>query len=180
MKARTCGCGVKAFASEKEARLRFDKIHSKNMPGDKPTGVEQCFSGMWHLHYPEADTGPSPKLRAFIEEREENRCARCGQHVARDEDSIHHRVPRGRGGENSPFNLILLCGTGITGCHGWVEKNRRESYRLGYLVKTGEDPADIAVWIHGQGWAFPTLGCFWLRISESLTVDDDWRAAMAS
>lgn len=175
-----CRCGTKAFATERDANRRFDKIWMLNLPGDKPTKVERCRQGMWHLHYPETDTGPSAKLRALIEEREENRCARCGESVARDEDSIHHRIPRGRGGENSPFNLLLLCGTGVTGCHGWVEKNRRESYLLGYLVETGIDPGDVAVWVHGQGWAFPSIGGLWTRIDEALTIDDDWRAAMTS
>ena len=29
---------------------------------------------------------------------------------------------------------VILCGTGTTGCHGWVESHRHEARELGYLV----------------------------------------------
>lgn len=40
---------------------------------------------------------------------------------------------------NDPRNLILLCGSGTTGCHGWVESNRRTAQRLGYLIGSLEE-----------------------------------------
>lgn len=46
---------------------------------------------------------------------------------------------------NSPANLILLCGSGTEGCHGWVESNRAESYTLGLLVYRNDDPAEVQV-----------------------------------
>jgi hypothetical protein len=47
--------------------------------------------------------------------------------------SVHHRRPRGMGGSkdpqtNSPENLLLLCGSGTTGCHGYFESHRKEAY----------------------------------------------------
>jgi ribosomal protein S27AE len=165
VKAPACRCGAKAFANEAAAQLRFDKIHTKNVPGDKPTGVEQCGYGMWHLHYPAAETGPSPKLRALVEMRDQA-CARCGVVVARHEDSLHHRLPRGRGGENTAENLVLLCGDGVAGCHGWVEKHRTEAYNLGFLVKTGIDPLNVAVRLTGTVWAYPTPDGRWAFADE--------------
>ena len=35
---------------------------------------------------------------------------------------------------NQPANLVCLCGTGTTGCHGWVEANRADARDLGWLV----------------------------------------------
>lgn len=75
--------------------------------------------------------------------RDMGACARCGRHVAHLQRgiawSIHHRRPRGIGGTilawvMAAANLIILCGSGTTGCHGWVESNRREARALGFLV----------------------------------------------
>jgi hypothetical protein len=53
--------------------------------------------------------------------------------------SIQHRRARGMGGSkapntNKPSNLILLCGDGVRGCHGYIEQNRTEARRGGYNV----------------------------------------------
>lgn len=64
--------------------------------------------------------------------------------------SLHHRKPRGMGGTkdpgiHSPANIIVLCGSGTTGCHGWVEQHRAESYDLGLLVHRTDDPSAVPV-----------------------------------
>lgn len=85
-------------------------------------------------------------------------CERCGRHVAtgvRGRDwSAHHRVPAGMGGSRVAWvylvsNCLVLCGTGTTGCHGWVESNRDEAYALGLLVRMGELPAEVPVTLRG-------------------------------
>ena len=49
-------------------------------------------------------------------------------------------------------NLIALCGSGTTGCHGWVESNRAEARQLGYLIQKVESAEliplndDAGVW----------------------------------
>lgn len=85
----------------------------------------------------------------LVRARAGGRCERCG---ARDSRfmSLHHRKPRGMGGSrdpriNSPANLLLLCGSGTTGCHGWVESNRAEARDLGLLVYRAQDPVQIPV-----------------------------------
>lgn len=35
----------------------------------------------------------------------------------------HERLPRGRGGPRDPFNAVPLCGSGTTGCHGYVTEH---------------------------------------------------------
>lgn len=81
-------------------------------------------------------------VRCVIE-RDRGACARCGRDVTHLERgrawSIHHRRPRGAGGTslawvNLPANLVVLCGSGTTGCHGWVERERTKAFDLGLLV----------------------------------------------
>lgn len=68
---------------------------------------------------------------------------RCGIGLQRSDRgyswSAHHRAPRSMGGTREPWvskaaNGVLLCGTGTTGCHGWVEKHRSEAIAQGWLV----------------------------------------------
>ncbi|WP_295035092.1 hypothetical protein [uncultured Microbacterium sp.] len=54
--------------------------------------------------------------------------------------SAHHRKPRGMGGTSDPAigniaNLLVLCGSGVTGCHAWVESHRMAAEDLGYLIR---------------------------------------------
>jgi hypothetical protein len=54
------------------------------------------------------------------------------------------------GGDKRPeastaANALLLCGSGTTGCHGWVESHRVESRELGLLLFRTENPADVPV-----------------------------------
>lgn len=95
-------------------------------------------------------TGPSQETREAVYERDQYRCARCGRHIATYAASIQHRKPRGMGGTkdpsiNSPANLILLCGDGVRGCHGYIEQHREEAKQDGYGVAWWEDPATIPV-----------------------------------
>lgn len=46
-------------------------------------------------------------------------CARCGARGS----NRHEKVTRGRGGPRDEFNTVVLCGSGTTGCHGWVTGN---------------------------------------------------------
>jgi hypothetical protein len=59
--------------------------------------------------------------------------------------NIHHRKPRQMGGSrmawlNEPENLLMLCGSGTTGCHGWIESHRTDGYHFGWLLRTGSLP----------------------------------------
>lgn len=71
--------------------------------------------------------------------------------------SLHHRTARQMGGSklwwlNLPGNLIVLCGSGTTGCHGWVESHREHAEERGFLVRRGQAlPASIHVmhFVHG-------------------------------
>lgn len=105
-------------------------------------------------------TGPRAVVRLVVVSRAGGSCELCGVPVAMIDDdgrttpiaaySIHHRQPRGMGGTddpaaNSPTNLLLLCGTGTTGCHGLVESQRAMAVEHGWLVPRPTDPASIPV-----------------------------------
>lgn len=80
-------------------------------------------------------------------------CVCCGVGVQGDRGvswSIHHRIPRGMGGTtdprlNSPANLVLLCGSGTTGCHGSVEHYRDKARERGLLLWRSQDPETVPV-----------------------------------
>lgn len=115
------------------------------------------------------DTGPSAAVRRTVLERSGGWCERCGTalhdgHQWIAPHSIHHRRARGMGGTTDPVtntvvNLLLLCGTGTTGCHGWVESNRLEAIRDGYLLAQSDDPGYVPVVIAPPAFmsAPPTL-----------------------
>jgi len=84
-----------------------------------------------------------------VRRRSQNRCERCGTDDAL-RWSLHHRKPRGMGGSkdpaiNSPANIVLLCGSGTTGCHGWVESHRAEAYIDGLLLYRKDDASEMPV-----------------------------------
>lgn len=81
-----------------------------------------------------------------------------------DGASVHHRTPRGMGGSKNPAlsqpaNLLLLCGSGVTGCHGWTESNRTKATDRGLLVRRRHDPAEVPFAdIYGQQWLLDNQG----------------------
>lgn len=107
----------------------------------------------------------TPAVRLQIKARDGYACARCG-HGAGDGEplNVHHRTPRGMGGSRDAgsaalSNLLTLCGTGTTGCHGWIESHREEAVREGWIVPHGiVRPADVPVRINGYWWMLSDTG----------------------
>lgn len=101
-------------------------------------------------------TGPSEETRMIALTRSGFRCELCAGPM--DSMSLHHRSPRQMGGSkvpwiNNPENLLAICGSGTTGCHGMVESNRSESYDTGRLVRTGFLPWEVPFMdVFGQWW----------------------------
>ena len=63
-------------------------------------------------------------------------CVVCGNRA----QNWHHRLNRSRGGLDDDTNLVPLCGTGTTGCHGRVTVNPEwaRAHRLtisGYMLR---------------------------------------------
>lgn len=105
------------------------------------------------------DTGPDAATRRLVLDRAAGACELCGR-LLHDgtrwlgDHSHHHRRPRGMGGSrdaatNTAANLLLLCGSGTTGCHGTVESDRTAALEHGWLVAQGQDPATTPVLVIG-------------------------------
>lgn len=105
------------------------------------------------------------------------RCGRCGANNA------HHRINRSQGGSDTLSNLLLLCGSGTTGCHGWVTEHPEEAQRLGYTVsghhlsKTGPAiPADKPVFRYSRELDRPT----WVLLDDDGGITPDMLADQIS
>jgi hypothetical protein len=101
-----------------------------------------------------AKAEPTRQVCDSVDQREQFLCARCGKSI--DGGSRHHRQLR-RFGDHSTANLILLCGSGTTGCHGWVHSHVQRSYELGYLVHSWHLPENVPVRVFA-----PDLGAAWV------------------
>lgn len=103
-------------------------------------------------------TGPDRGTRQVVHERDQGRCVRCTAPAS----NTHHREGRGMGGRqdpleqariNSPAYLLSLCGSGTTGCHGWVETNRTQARAEGYLLRRNAPrPAATVPVLTAAGW----------------------------
>jgi hypothetical protein len=78
-------------------------------------------------------------------DRDGDTCQRCGRNLQGQPASKHHRKLKGRGTPPEEFdrveNIVVLCGTGTTGCHGWAHAERTASHEAGWTCWTWEDPA---------------------------------------
>jgi 5-methylcytosine-specific restriction protein A len=89
-----------------------------------------------------------PQTRVLAYARADQRCELCGVYAYGG--SLHHRRPRGMGGDKRPetsavSNALLLCGSGTTGCHGRIESNRNWARDEGLLVRPNDNPAEVPV-----------------------------------
>jgi hypothetical protein len=181
---RRCG---KRYATEDAARC--SKLGLRD-----DTAVITCWvpgCGKWHVvplraaagwsAGSAAVTGPSRKVRALVIARDGARCVCCGRSILDQQASLQHRDARGMGGTsdphaNCPCNLILLLGSGTTGCHGRVE-SREDPHDngKGYWLRNGEIPALTSVMVFtspgGSGVsAYPTCDGQWSDVPGSVAA----------
>lgn len=88
-------------------------------------------------------------------ERDEGRCVRCGAALSASWPgySHHHRQSRSVGPDR-PDNLIMLCGSGTTGCHGYIHGHPAEARANGWIISKyveDEDLADVPCTHHQLG-----------------------------
>jgi hypothetical protein len=92
---------------------------------------------------PKATRAVQDAARRIVRERDGHRCQMCGASIVDRPSSIHHRRRRGMGGSallERASNLVRLCGTGTTGCHGFVESQRTLATVRGWLLGYLDDP----------------------------------------
>lgn len=94
------------------------------------------------------------KTRDLVLERDAWSCLRCRQGITGRPYSLHHRKGRIN---NQPSNLITLCGSGSTGCHGYVHAHPWESYEQGWMIRRlgSDDPEMVPIKLDG-GMVFLT------------------------
>ena len=94
------------------------------------------------------------KAREIVNIRSERRCeiaipTLCTGHAT----NMHHRRKPGR--VWTPSNLLAACGSGTTGCHGYVEAEPLWGKRLGLWLLDSDDPAITPVymrWADNRSW----------------------------
>ncbi|WP_331907427.1 hypothetical protein [Streptomyces sp.] len=94
------------------------------------------------------------------------------------ESDEHHRRNRASGGSrnpaiNLPSNLLLVCGTPTTGCHGWIGAWPAEAMRLGFSVSTnGNFPPSAKPVEHAlYGWVLLNDEGGWTRLVDHPGTD---------
>ena len=85
--------------------------------------------------------------RAALSERSGCMCEICGSSRA---TNWHHRKNRSQGGNDGLANAMHLCGSGTTGCHGWVTEHPEQAAENGWCLKSYQDPEQVAVLVRGQ------------------------------
>lgn len=92
--------------------------------------------------------------RLLVRSRSTGTCELCG-----DKPAINwsHRKSRAQGGLWRPSNGLDLCGSGTTGCHGWLTHEPLLAAAGGWqLLRDPRDPAEVPVWLDsrlaGPGW----------------------------
>ena len=82
------------------------------------------------------------KVRDALHERAGSLCEMCSKPA----NNAHHRRNLSQQGQNVLSNLLLLCGSGTTGCHGWVTEHPAMSYRNGWSIEGDvQQPGDVPV-----------------------------------
>jgi ribosomal protein L27 len=71
-------------------------------------------------------------------------CEICGKLRG---SNAHHRRNQSQGGRHTLANLMWICGSGTTGCHGWIGGNIAAAKRMGWTIQGTEfQPDEVAVW----------------------------------
>ncbi len=92
-------------------------------------------------------------VRQAVLARERFRCARCNRPLDLYPGySLQHRRAR-QGTDRRPdthtaVNLIALCGSGVSYCHGWIESHPNDARTEGMRVWQCENPAEVPVILH--------------------------------
>lgn len=90
--------------------------------------------------------------RQVVYQRDGGRCQACGTSIYLTTGSVQHRHARGTGGTNDLSNLILLCGSGVTGCHGLCEKRDGTMHARGFWVYSWEVVAEVPAELYDGRW----------------------------
>lgn len=92
----------------------------------------------------------------LVDSRDGARCVRCGESLYNVlTSSRHHRHMRSHPfpGLHEASNVIDVCGSGSTGCHGWIHEHPRKAMANGWLVSGYDDqPETVPILTAQHGW----------------------------
>lgn len=92
-------------------------------------------------------TGFPKQVRDVIVRRSQGICERC---AAAPAVQIHHRRARGMGGSKAADTNVASNGLAVcVSCHQQIEANRADSLKYGWLVRQGQEPAEVPVFRMG-------------------------------
>lgn len=97
----------------------------------------------------------STKVRGALRQRADGACEVCGLAYP---TNAHHRKNRSQAGGDELSNLLAVCGSGTTGCHGYITEHPAESYLKGWSVRSTEDPREVPVLYRGSLVTLDDLG----------------------
>lgn len=131
--AMICGCvGVCAAATGHacgEPRVWDATRTARGLVGRHMTGLTAAHS-----------TCVTAWVRRDLSKRAVHRCEVCGCPGA---NTVHRRVNASQGGRDTLGNLLLVCGSGTTGCHGRITTNPAWARARGYTVGGTFEPCDV-------------------------------------
>lgn len=90
------------------------------------------------------------RCREIVSHRSEGFCERCCRNGRL---TMHHRKKRGQGGLWAPENIVAVCGSGVTGCHGWIEHHPDRAAAEGFHVRPWFDPSVVMIRYRLSHWA---------------------------
>lgn len=93
------------------------------------------------------------KARTVLYARSDGVCEVCSRARA---TNAHHRKNTSQGGLWTPSNLLHLCGSGTTGCHGHITTNPQISRDQGWAVPSWRNPEEVPVWVARRGYVLLT------------------------
>jgi len=91
------------------------------------------------------------RARALVYARSNGICEVCG---CRRATNWHHRRNASQGGRWAASNGLHVCGSGTTGCHGWITTHPVLAAERGLTVRSTESPADVPVLHAAYGWVY--------------------------
>jgi hypothetical protein len=74
--------------------------------------------------------------------------------------NYQHRMNQSQQGQYAIGSGLDVCGSGTTGCHGYIHDHPEESYRKGWSVKSWDNPLTRPVLYRGQWVVLDDLGSF--------------------
>lgn len=94
---------------------------------------------------PKATRAVENAARKLVRQRDGHQCLMCGVSIVDIPSSIHHRINRGAGGSaklERASLLVRMCGTGTTGCHGYVTEHPKAAADTGWLLPKNNQDID--------------------------------------